>query len=92
MISLYETLIAFVIGVVLPFITHWTTVHGWNVNVESALNFALSAVASAIVTVPFSGSWQTFLVAFATAWVGTLRGHYLGLAQQLYANQVNQKS
>lgn len=75
-------------GVVIPFLTNWTTQRGWPIWVETTLNVALSLVASTIVTITFDGDWQKFLLAFGVAWVGALRGHYLGIAQALYSGRV----
>ena len=83
--------IPFFAGVVIPFLTNWTTARGWPMEIETILNVALSLVASVIVTISFDGDWQKFLLAFGVSWVGALRGHYLGLAQALYSNQVKGK-
>lgn len=81
-------LIPFFVGVVIPFLTHWTTARGWPVEIETVLNAALSLAASTVVTIAFDGDWKKFLLAFGVAWVGALRGHYTGLAQALYSDRV----
>lgn len=83
--------IPFFVGVVIPFLTNWVAARGAPIYLETFLNILLSAATGVLTTISFSGDWKEFLLAFGVAWVGALRGHYLGLAQALYSNGVKGK-
>jgi hypothetical protein len=89
--AVQDIIIPFFVGVVIPFLTNWTTARGWPIWIETVLNIALSAVTSVASTIVFDGDWHSYLLAFGVAWVGALRGHYLGFAQALYSKRVTNK-
>ncbi len=83
-----DVLVPFIAGVVIPFLTNWITARGWPASLETVINIMLSSVAAVATTITFNGDWKEYLLALAVAWTGAMRGHYTGLPQLLYSNQV----
>lgn len=86
-----QLIVPFVVGVVIPFLTSWTTARGLPEYWETLLNAALSAAGAALVSISFDGDWKAYLLAFAVTWMGAMRGHYTGLPQLLYSDRVTGK-
>jgi hypothetical protein len=86
-----DVLVPFVIGIVIPFLTAWTSKRGWPIWIETFLNFALSALGGALTSVAFNGDWKTYLLSAVVVWLGALRSHYTAVPQMLYSDRVNGK-
>lgn len=75
--------IAFIIGIAIPWLTELVTHASAPDWLRSILNFALSALAGVLTTVIFA-EFQTvgdYLLAIAVTWLATMRAYYAGMAK-----------
>lgn len=80
-VDINALVIAFVIGIAIPWLTELVTHASAPEWIRSVLNFALSALAGVLTTVVFSDfqSVGDYLIAIALAWLATMRAYYAGL-------------
>jgi fructose-specific phosphotransferase system IIC component len=81
-IDIGALVVAFIVGIAIPWLTEFITHATAPMWVRSVLNFGLSALAGILVTLTLAdfNSLSDYLFTIATTWLATMRAHYAGMA------------
>lgn len=82
-IEITATLIAGLVGLVVPWLTELVTTSAVRVEIKSAVTAALSALTGAVTTVTVvpGADWQAYVLAIAAAWIASMRTYFTGLVR-----------
>lgn len=77
--------VAFIVGVAIPYITTVITHATAPVWLKSVITFALSALGGILVTFSLAdyNSYSDYLFAIAVTWLATMRAHYAGMVNMV---------
>lgn len=77
--------VAFITGIVIPYITEIVTHATAPVWLRGVITFALSALAGILITTSLAdfNSYSDYLFTIAVTWLATMRAHYAGMTKMV---------